>query len=470
MIDQSIRGHLRALEAAGELIRIRREVDPDENLSALSFQALAGLGKACLFESIRAAPQWQVASQIVADRRKWGVALGVAEQDVVARFTERVRATVAPVLVDRTDAPVKEVIQTGDGVDLRQIPAMWTSEQDPARYIASGMCIIKDPDTGIRNVSVHRAQVYDRASTGYYMLPRQAMRIQRMYGDRGKAMPAAMVIGGHPLIMFASGFVAPFGVDELAIAGSLLGEPVRLVRCEAVDIEVPAEAEIVLEGEIAPGDIAAEGPFGEVTGTYSKRGDSPVFRVKALSRRRNPIFYAMTCGQPPSDAHSITCATVEVRLAEHLRNVDGGMLDIRDIRCIGAMSPLMVALRIEQRYPGQARTALMAAASSPYLHPKFLVAVDGDIDISEPGELLWALGMRLDPAAGLTKIDRTRVFSLDNASPLDPGKAWSQRVGTKMLIDATRPFGLPPSQHDSLARTFPPGFEGVRLTDLVGSE
>src|SRR5471030_1218160 len=247
------------------------------------------------------------------DRSMWAVALGVAQADVVATFARRLAQPVAPVLVK--EGAVQEMVEKGDAVDLMKIPAIWTSQRDPGRYIASGMCIIKDPKTGIRNMSVHRAQILGRNTTGYYMLPRQAMRIHEMHRELGRPMEAAMVIGGHPLIMFAAGFVAPFGMDELAIAGGLLGEPVQLVKCKTIDIEVPADAELVLEGEILPDEIAPEGPFGEVTGTYSKVGTAPVFRVKAITRRKKPLFYAMTCGMPPSDAHSITCAVVEAKLS-----------------------------------------------------------------------------------------------------------------------------------------------------------
>jgi 2,5-furandicarboxylate decarboxylase 1 len=465
---QSLQAHLDQLQAAGELLRVSRPVDPDVNMSALAHQALVERGKACLFENIRGAPGWLAASQLVADRRKWGLALGVPEAQVIRTLNERVRRPIAAQMGAGAHVPVQEVIQTGDAVDLSSLPAMWTSERDPGRYIASGMCIIRDPETGIRNMSVHRAQVLDRNRTGYYMLPRQAWRIFQMYVRRGEPMPAAMVIGGHPLVMFAAGFVAPFGQDELSIAGGLLGEPVRLARCVSVDLEVPAEAELVLEGEIVPGDEAPEGPFGEVTGTYSQEGVTPVFRVKALTRRRRPIFYALTCGQPPSDAHSITCVTVEVKLFEHLSAVDGGRLDLRDIRCVGGMSPMLVALQLRGRDPGQVRSALMAAASSPYLHPKFIVAVDEDIDISDPGALFWAIGGRLDASKDLSRIDRTRVFTLDNASPLDPGTSSAHRVGTKMLLDATLPWGTAADRRDALNPCLPPGALSLDLESYLG--
>jgi 2,5-furandicarboxylate decarboxylase 1 len=232
MADQSIRRHLEALEAAGDLVRFTREVDPDENVSALSWKTFARLGKACLFETVAGHPGWRIASQIVADRRKWGTALGVPEAEVVPTLGRRIARPIPPVDIDPAGAPVKEVVAVGREVDLRGIPAMWTSERDPGRYIASGMCLIKDPETGIRNMSVHRAQILAEDRTGYLICPRQALKIYQMYEALGRPMEAAMVVGGHPLIMFAAGYVAPYGQDELHIAGGLLGEPVRLVRCE----------------------------------------------------------------------------------------------------------------------------------------------------------------------------------------------------------------------------------------------
>ncbi len=453
---QSLRRHLEALASAGLLERFDIPGDVDSDVSAASYKTYVDRHKACLFTNLIGFPGWEVASQLVMDRAMWAVALGVREDEVVETFAQRLAQPVAPTLVE--SAPVQEIVETGDAVDLMKIPAVWTSERDPGRYIASGMCIIKDPKTGIRNMSVHRAQVLGRNTTGYYMLPRQAMRIHRMHQELGRPMEAAMVIGGHPLIMFAAGFVAPFGMDELAIAGGLLGESVRLVKCKTIDIEVPADAEIVLEGEILPDEIAAEGPFGEVTGTYSKVGTAPVFRVKAVTRRAKPVFYSMSCGMPPSDAHSITCAVVEAKLSDHLKATDGGLLEVQDIRCPAGMSPLFVALRMNPRYAGQARTALMAAAASPYLHPKLLLAVDADVDISDGWQVLRALASRFDPASGLTRIDRARVFTLDNASPLDPGADPMQRMGTKALFDATLDPRMEATERAKFAWTpTPPG-------------
>jgi len=439
MRDQSLRTHLANLEQQGELIRFSAEIDPDENMSAVAHRTFAELGKACLFDRVKGHPGWRVAAQLVSDRRKWAVALGVSEAEVVATLIERIAARVPTVEVAREAAPVKDVVLLGDEVDLTKLPAMWTSEKDPGRYIAAGMCFIKDPETGIRNVSFHRAQIVGPDRTGFLICPRQALKIFEKYGKQNRPMEVAMVVGAHPLIAFAAGFVADYGTDEMTIAGALLGDPVRMVKCETIDMEVPAEAELVIEGEIFPGERTPEGPFGEVTGTYAQEGSTPLFRVKAVTHRKDPIFHAMQCGLAPSEAHALIGTTVEMKLWEHLNGIDAGELELLDVRCIGGMSPLFIVLQLRQQLAGQGRHAALAALSSPYLHPKFAISIDDDIDPSDVNEVMWALATRLDAASDLARINAARVFTLDNASPIEPGMSAMYRVGTKMVLDATRP-------------------------------
>jgi 2,5-furandicarboxylate decarboxylase 1 len=463
MRDQSIRTHLANLEQQGELIRFTAEIDPDETMSAVAHKTFAEFGKTCVFENVKGHPGWRAVAQVVANRRKWAIALGVAEGEVVATLTERIAHPIPTTEVSRADAPCKDVIAVGDEVDLRRIPAMWTSEKDPGRYIAAGMCFIKDPETGIRNVSFHRAQILGPDRTAFLICPRQAHKIFEMYGARGRPMEVAMVVGAHPLIGFAAGFVAPYGTDEMTIAGALLGDPVRMVKCETIDMEVPAEAELVIEGEIFPGERTEEGPFGEVTGTYAQEGSTPLFRVKAVTHRRDPIFHAMQCGLAPSEAHALICTTVEMKLWEHMRGIEAGELELLDVRCIGAMSPLMVVVQVRQAHPGQARAALVAALSSPYLHPKFAVAVDEDIDPSDVDQVMWAIATRLDAARDIQRVNATRVFTLDNASPIEPGMSPMYRVGTKMAIDATRPMAGSEGERRRFDRAVPPRYAEIDL-------
>jgi 2,5-furandicarboxylate decarboxylase 1 len=469
MRDQSIRTHLANLEQQGELIRFAAEIDPDETMSAVAHKTFVELGKSCLFDTVKGHPGWRAVAQMVANRKKWAIALGVAEGEVVATLTERIAHPVPTAEVSRADAPCKEVVAIGDEVDLRRIPAMWTSEKDPGRYIAAGMCFIKDPETGIRNVSFHRAQILGPDRTAFLICPRQAHKIFEMYAARGQPMEVAMVVGAHPLIAFAAGFVAPYGTDEMTIAGGLLGDPVRMVKCETIDMEVPADAELVIEGEIFPGERTGEGPFGEVTGTYAQEGSTPLFRVKAVTHRKDPIFHAMQCGLAPSEAHALICTTIEMKLWEHVRGIDGGELELLDVRCIGGMSPLMVVVQGRQKYPGQARAAALAALSSPYLHPKFAVAVDEDIDPSDVDQVMWAIATRAHAARDVERVNATRVFTLDNASPIEPGMSAMYRVGTKMVIDATRPMAGSEAERRRFDRALPPGYGEIDLDrDLDG--
>ena len=162
---QSLRRHLEDLAAAGRLQVHASAADVDQDVSALSYRTYVERNKACLFTNVTGFPDWEVASQLVMDRSMWAIALGLPESQVVDTFAQRLRSLVPPVMVD--EASVQEVVAIGEDVDLMKLPAMWTSDRDPGRYIASGMCIIKDPETGIRNMSVHRAQILSRNTTGY---------------------------------------------------------------------------------------------------------------------------------------------------------------------------------------------------------------------------------------------------------------------------------------------------------------
>lgn len=456
MTDHSLRSYLAALEKADELTRIDREVDPEKDMSAIGYEHYLRRGRASLFTNIKGHPGWRAISQMVADRRKWAIALGVPEANVIETLIER--ASMPLPTRKATLAQVHENVATGADVDLRILPAMKVSEADPGRYIASGMCVVKDPATGIQNVSFHRAQIMGKDRTGFLMLPRQAARILSGYRALGRKMEVAMVIGAHPLIKLAGAFVAPFGIDEMTVAGGLLGSPVETVACRTVDLEVPASAEIVLEGTVDPDETTPEGPFGEVTGTYGHAESSNVFRISAMSFRNDPIFYAIHCGAPPSDTHSIVCATVEMKLFDHLARSAAGLAEIDDLRCPGGVSPLSVAVTVRSNVAGQARSIAISALSSPYLHPKLAVVCDPGISIGRVGELLHALNRRLVDAQQLISIDNTRVFGLDQASPRRHADA--SRTGSKLVIDISARDAA------SVAPSIPPMADTIELSTL----
>ncbi|PPR12352.1 MAG: Phenolic acid decarboxylase subunit C [Alphaproteobacteria bacterium MarineAlpha11_Bin1] len=465
-MDQSIRGYLANLEQQGELVRFQKEVDPLENLTAIGWKTYDRLGKGSLFDNLKGFPEWKVCNQILIDRRKWGIGLGVSEQEVIETFNTRVKSPIDTVMVDAAQAPIKEVILKDEDVDLTKIPAAWTSELDPGPFIASGMAIIKDPDTGIRNMSIHRQQIMGKNRTGYLICPRQALRIYQKYQERNEAMPVAMVVGAHPAIYFSSSYTAPYGVDELTVAGALMGEPVRMVKCETIDIEVPAEAEMILEGEIPPDAHTPEGPFGEGSGGYAMEGFTQYLDVKCISRRENPVFYAMQCGAPMTDTQALVATAIDMLLWEHLKNVEGG-LDLLDLRCLGLAGMMAVVIKLRPRVEGQAKTALLAALSGPQMHPKLAIAVDEDIDASDMRQVFWSLTTRVHAERDVIKIPNARTWSLDNVSDIVPGQSAMHRIGTKTLVDATKPAATDPDGRERFAMAMPKNYDSVELKDFL---
>jgi 2,5-furandicarboxylate decarboxylase 1 len=351
-------------------------------------------------------------------------------------------------------------------VNILDVPSMMTSEEDGGRYFASGMAIVKDPKTGIRNMSIHRQMVLNERETGFIMVPRQAKRIYDIYAAEGRGMPVAMVYGAHPAIFYGSGFTTTYGKDELEIAGSLLGEGVRMVKCKTVDIEVPAEAEMVLEGEILFDRMVPEGPFGEIPGTYAEATHANVFRINCMTRRKDPIFYAVHCGYPTTDTQGTMALGIEIATKEQLKNVEGG-LDLLDVRCHPSAGMMMVVLKIRPRVEGQAKTALMAALSGAYLHPKLAVAVDDDIDANDLRQVMWSMTTRVHAERDIVMIPNTRVFALDNISPVVPGQNSFHRIGTKWMIDATKPAVTQGEARDQFERAMPRNFDSVDLDEFL---
>ena len=466
MADQSYRSFLKNLEDQGYLIRFTREVDPLVNMAAVEWKAYNEMGKSSLFTNIKGHKGWHACSQILADKKRWAMGLETQESELLDTISRRMKRPVDTVEVGSDQAPVKQVVLTGDEVDLYDFPSMITSENDGGRYLASGMAIIKDPDTGVRNMSVHRQQVLDKDKTGFIMLPRHARRIYEKYRDRNAPLPVAMVYGAHPAIFLSSAFTTSYGTDELTLAGGLVGEPIRMVRCETLDLEVPAEAELVVEGEVLPNHMEPEGPYGEVTGTYAEKGSAEIFKAKVITRRKDPIFYALHSGFPVTDAQSTMGLGIEVSTKEHLRNVEGG-IDLLDVRTITSAGPMMLVIKLRPKVEGQAKTALMAALSGPFLHPKIAVAVDEDIDAGDLRQVVWSITNRVHAERDVIMIPNTRVFGLDKVSPVAPGQSSHHRIGTKWMIDATIPAAIPEEDRRRFDCALPKSHDSVNLEDFL---
>lgn len=324
--------------------------------------------------------------------------------------------------------PVQEVVVTGEAVDAGTLPISRHFEHDAGRYISSGILICKDPDTGVRNLSYQRLQLkgpnrfgaslHSRGHIWEHLARREA---------RGKNLEVAVVIGAHPAIYLAAAAKVAMEVDELDIAGAMLGRPIELVKCRTIDVEVPADAEYVLEGEILAGVHEDEGPFGEYTGYSTSRSTRNVFVVKAITRKAKPVYldiipgYSMEhllLGRSAKEAHVFN------RLKEMVPN-------LKALNYPRSGTHFHAYISIRKSAEGQARHALMLLMGlDNYI--KLAVAVDDDVDVFNEEEVLWAIATRFQAD--------TDMFSVPNVlcNRLDPSSV--DGMSAKLAIDATAPL------------------------------
>jgi len=443
---KDMRTWIEELEEAGELIRIAKPVDPLTQMGSLLYQSRE---KALFFENLPHG--WRSLGQAPANIRHAAIAFGTTQEKMVPLIAERMGKCIAPVMVE--DGPVKEVKFKKGEFDLTHLPVHVAGQRDGGPVIGSGLVVTKDPDTGRRNVSFHRLQIKGPNKSGILLYPRHTWKNYLKYQARNEPMPVAIFIGHYPLYYAAAATTGAYGLDEFEIAGGYLGEPVRLVKCETVDLEVPADAEIVLEGHIPPHYREEEGPFSEfqdyyVTGT----GKNPIVEYQCMTHRHDAIFKNLQNGSEMEGCvfHKIPMSAAIFR---RLKDVGGGP-NLHNVMVMPGVFGVVV--QMTPRAYGEAKNLLLAALSSEYQHPKIAIAVDADVDIFNPSELMWALSTRVDPQKDVTIISGTHNHAMDaSLEELGaPGTALWQRFGSKMLIDATIP---PPA--DPQARAM---FERIR--------
>ncbi len=438
------------LEEAGELYRVRAEVDPHLELAEITDRVSKERGaanRALLFEKVRGSA-FPVLINAFGSRRRVALSLGVESIEDHARRIEELLDQAPPEsLLEKLRmlprlaevgrwfpkrvprAPCQEVVHEGEAVDLRRLPIPTTWPQDAAPFITFPLCVTQDPDSGKRNLGTYRLQLHSRNETGFHShLHKDARRHLELAAERGGKIPVAVVIGADPATCFASVVPAPPDLDELLIAGFLRGAPVPLVPCRSVPLEVPATAEFVLEGWVDPKELRREGPFGDHTGFYSLADDYPVFRVSCVTHRRDPIFHATLVGRPPQEDCWMT-EGIERLLLPVLRKQFPEILDYR-MPFEGVAHNLMY-VKIRKRYPGHARKIMNAIwGLGQAMFTKVIVVVDEDVDLHDDAELAWKVLNHIDPQRDL-EFTMGPIETLDHASR-------APCYGSKVGIDATR--------------------------------
>jgi 4-hydroxy-3-polyprenylbenzoate decarboxylase len=488
---ESLREWIKALERAGELKRVEVEVSPMLEMAEIADRAAksgkgtkAAGGPALLFENVAGYTGARVLMNQFGSDKRMRMAL---EVDSLEEIAERIEVLIHPVapagLMDKfkmlpklaevggffpktvsaKDAPCKEVILREDEVDLRKFPVLTTWPQDGGPFVTLPCVVTRDPKSGKRNVGMYRMQVYDGKTTGMHW-QRQKVAAEhfrermRATADgaagavdvmaltaggsvdassvpqhvltkiRGERMEVAVAIGTDPAVTFSAIVPAPPEVEEYLIAGFLRGNAVEVVKCETVDLEVPASAEIVLEGYVELGELRSEGPFGDHTGFYTMAEEYPVFHVTCITHRKEPIYAATVVGKPPMEDAWMGKAVERIFLPL-MRLTLPEIVDV-NLPPEGVFHNLMI-VSIRKSYAGHARKVMNGIwAMGQAMFTKCIVVVDEDCDVQDVAEVVLRVTNNIDPERDI-QFTLGPVDSLDHASRL-------QNYGSKMGIDATR--------------------------------
>jgi UbiD family decarboxylase len=367
-----------------------------------------------------------VVTNLFADRGRIARMAGVASGEFHKAWDRAINNLTKPRIV--TSGPIHEQVFLGNDVDAGSLPISRHFAQDAGRYIGSGILVCKDPDTGVRNLSYQRLQLKGPNRFGASLHSRghiwdHLLRCEK----RGKNLEVAVVIGCHPAIYLAAAAKVAMEVDEFDVAGGLLGHPVDLVKCKTIDIEVPAEAEFVIEGEIIAGEHEDEGPYGEYTGYATYRSTRNVFVVKAITRRKKPIFLDIIPGYSTEHlqlGRSTREAHVFHRLKEMVPNVTA-------LNYPKSGTHFHAYMALKKTAEGQARHALMLLMGLDS-YVKLAIAVDDDVDVTNEEEVMWALATRFQADQDLFMVPK--VFS----NRLDPSA--TDGMSAKLALDATVPL------------------------------
>lgn len=433
----NLRSFLSQVAAGGGLTRVPERVSPDLELTEVLWEFEdAGNSDAVLFDQVDAVDgspsDVPVAVNLFADRRWCAAALDASVEDAGIVYHEREQQSklLAPERVDRGEAPVAERVETGADVDLSQFPIVTHHEADAGPYLTAGVCIVPSPpgeDWGV-NAATLRLQYRGPDEFGLFMVPgRHTDTYFQAYEERGEDMPMAVVLGHHPTFHFGCQTLHAIDVDEYEVVGGVRESPLPLTEAATLaDVPIPADAEIVVEGNVKAGERVQEGPFGEYMGYYGEASDDHhLLEVSAVNRREDAIFHDIMPGH--ADHQNIGAIPLEGRIYD---SVKGAVSSVEAVHLpISGNGRNHCYVSIDKREPGQGKRALLAALA-PYNLVKHVVVVDDDVDIFDDSEVWWAISSR-------TQWDEDVVIESGlDAVALDPSGRDRQTVA-RGGIDAT---------------------------------
>ena len=434
------------LEKAGELKRIITQVDSDLEIAEILRRTMYANGPALLFENVKdydmpvlgnafgslkrleiglETSDFTEIGQRIVDMTKMEVPSGVLNK--IKKLPELAKmGDVFPKL--EKDGPVTEIVDDSPSFD--KLPILKTWPKDAGRFITFGFVVTKHPETGVRNLGVYRMQILDsKHALMHWQKHKRGAHHHDITKEKGEKIEAAIVIGGDPATIFSAVAPVPEGLDKFVFAGIARKKGIKTVKCKTIDLEVPANAEIVLEGYVDPFDVRDEGPFGDHTGYYTPKEPYPTFTLTGIMQRKKPIYLTTIVGKPILEDAYIG-KVIERSFLPLIRMFQPEVVDF-SMPASGWFQGLAI-ISIKKRYPGQARKVMMGLWGLGQLSlTKIFVVVDDDVNVHDINDVIWAITTRSDAARDVMIIDKTPTDTLDPASPL-------LNLGSKLGIDATQ--------------------------------
>ncbi|MDL5047459.1 UbiD family decarboxylase [Oscillatoria amoena NRMC-F 0135] len=458
---RDLRGFIKLLEERGQLKRIKALVDPDLEIAEISNRMLQAGGPGLIFENVKGSPFpvavnlmgtvericWAMNMQHPQELEELGKKLGMLQQPKPPKKLSQA-IDFGKVLFDVVKAKpgrdffpaCQQTVIQGEELDLNTIPMIRPYCGDAGKIITLGLVITKDCETGIPNVGVYRLQLQSKNTmTVHWLSVRGGARHLRKAAEQGKKLEVAIALGVDPLIIMAAATPIPVDLSEWLFAGLYGGSGVNLAKCKTVDLEVPADSEIVLEGTITPGEVLPDGPFGDHMGYYGGVEDSPLVRFHCMTHRQDPIYLTTFSGRPPKEEAMMAIALNRI-YTPILRQQVSEIVDF--FLPMEALSYKAAIVSIDKAYPGQARRAALAfwSALPQFTYTKFVIVVDKEINIRDPRQVVWAISSKVDPCRDVFILPETPFDTLDFASE-------KIGLGGRMGIDATTKV-YPETQHE----------------------
>jgi len=436
-----MRAFMTKLKARGELLEVRRPVDPKHELAAVTDAAHKRWGKPILFHNVIGS-RLPVLTNIYGSRARLAEIIGIAPDEFCRQWSN-----LAAIASSRDAPPSPPHQEALEYVALRlsDLPLITYSERDAAPYFTSAMFLAKEPETGVQNLSFHRSMYVSDAELRCRLAPRHHLTMYHEKAEqRGEHLEAAMLIGPPPATFLTAAAPLPYEADEMEVAAKLQGTPIAMRRCKHVDLMVPATTEVVIEGRFLPNVRRDEGPFGEFMGYYTPVGQNAVFEVLGVTCREDAIFHSILCGS------SEEVLTLELSVAANIyQRISAVLPGILDVTCQPFV--LHTVVKIKQQYEGHGRQVLLAVFGAEPTWAKACTVVDEDVDIYSMDDVMWAVLTRSRPDKDVMIIPETPSFYRD------PHKEHWGRLG----IDATMPF----NRRHEYERKKIPGAQSVRLAD-----